>query len=89
MEYLNFEGNIPKGEYGAGSMIVWDRGRWEPEGDAQKGAVDKSREFRASRGRDQNSVRPRFPALVPLFCRLLGPCPWLIEHLPLHIVRAP
>jgi bifunctional non-homologous end joining protein LigD len=41
MEYLNFEGNIPKGEYGAGSMIVWDRGRWEPEGDAQKGAVDK------------------------------------------------
>ena len=30
IEYLNFEGNIPKGEYGAGSMIVWDRGRWEP-----------------------------------------------------------
>jgi len=37
LEYLNFEGNIPKGEYGAGSMIVWDRGRWEPEGDPQKG----------------------------------------------------
>ncbi len=37
IEYLNFEGNIPKGEYGAGSMIVWDRGRWEPEGDPQKG----------------------------------------------------
>ena len=37
VEYLNFEGNIPKGEYGAGSMIVWDRGRWEPEGDPQKG----------------------------------------------------
>ena len=36
IEYLNFEGNIPKGEYGAGSMIVWDRGRWEPEGDPQK-----------------------------------------------------
>jgi len=27
IEYLNFEGNIPKGEYGGGSMIVWDRGR--------------------------------------------------------------
>src|ERR1700738_1664207 len=37
LEYLNFEGSIPKGEYGAGSMIVWDRGRWEPEGDPQKG----------------------------------------------------
>jgi bifunctional non-homologous end joining protein LigD len=37
IEYLNFEGNIPKGGYGAGSMIVWDRGRWEPEGDPKKG----------------------------------------------------
>ena len=37
IEYLNFEGNIPKGEYGAGSMIVWDRGLWEPDGDPQKG----------------------------------------------------
>ena len=37
IEYLDFEGNIPKGEYGGGSMIVWDRGRWEPEGDPHKG----------------------------------------------------
>src|SRR5262249_5131225 len=37
IDYLDFEGNIPKGEYGAGSMIVWDRGRWAPEGDPQKG----------------------------------------------------
>jgi bifunctional non-homologous end joining protein LigD len=37
IEYLNFEGNIPKGEYGGGSMIVWDHGRWRPEGDPQKG----------------------------------------------------
>jgi bifunctional non-homologous end joining protein LigD len=37
IEYLNFEGKIPKGEYGAGSMIVWDHGRWEPEGDPQNG----------------------------------------------------
>jgi bifunctional non-homologous end joining protein LigD len=37
VEYLDFEGNIPKGEYGGGSMIVWDRGRWVPEGDPQHG----------------------------------------------------
>ena len=37
MQYLDFEGNIPKGEYGGGAMIVWDRGRWEPAADADKG----------------------------------------------------
>ena len=37
MQYLDFEGNIPKGEYGGGAMIVWDRGRWEPVFDADKG----------------------------------------------------
>jgi bifunctional non-homologous end joining protein LigD len=36
MAYLDFEGNIPKGEYGGGSMIVWDRGRWLPDGDPHK-----------------------------------------------------
>src|SRR5947209_20537980 len=35
--YLDFEGNIPKGEYGGGSMIVWDRGRCQPEGDPRRG----------------------------------------------------
>jgi bifunctional non-homologous end joining protein LigD len=35
LEYLEFEGEIPKGQYGAGSMRVWDRGtykvlKWEP-----------------------------------------------------------
>src|SRR5205085_5057487 len=35
--YLEWEGVIPKGEYGAGTMIVWDRGTWTPVGDAKKG----------------------------------------------------
>jgi bifunctional non-homologous end joining protein LigD len=45
IEYLNFEGNIPKGEYGGGSMIVWDRGRWTPVGDPHKGLAKGHLEF--------------------------------------------
>jgi bifunctional non-homologous end joining protein LigD len=37
MGYLEWEGVIPKGEYGGGTMIVWDRGSWAPVGDAEKG----------------------------------------------------
>jgi bifunctional non-homologous end joining protein LigD len=34
LEYASFEGVIPDGEYGAGPVIVWDRGTWSPEDDA-------------------------------------------------------
>ncbi len=36
-DYRDFEGTIPKGEYGGGSVIVWDEGSWRPEGDPAKG----------------------------------------------------
>jgi len=36
LEYGTFEGTIPKGEYGGGTVIVWDRGRWTPIGDPAK-----------------------------------------------------
>ncbi|CAD5283656.1 3'-phosphoesterase / DNA ligase D / DNA repair polymerase [Bosea sp. 62] len=37
LEYGSFEGTIPEGEYGAGSVIVWDEGKWIPEGDPVRG----------------------------------------------------
>ena len=30
IEYRNFEGIIPKGEYGGGTVMLWDKGYWEP-----------------------------------------------------------
>lgn len=37
LDYASFEGIIPPGEYGAGSVIVWDEGEWEPEEDPVAG----------------------------------------------------
>ena len=33
IDYNKFEGTIPKGEYGGGTVMIWDRGRWQPEDD--------------------------------------------------------
>src|SRR5256886_8854739 len=37
LEYGDFEGIIPEGDYGAGAVIVWDRGRWLPLEDPHEG----------------------------------------------------
>ncbi len=37
VDYVNFEGVIPPGNYGAGAVIVWDRGRWLPLNDIDAG----------------------------------------------------
>ncbi len=43
LEYRNFEGTIPKGEYGGGVVMLWDEGFWEPLGSVEeslsKGAI--------------------------------------------------
>ncbi|MET3458087.1 DNA ligase D [Pseudomonas kilonensis] len=42
LDYATFEGSIPEGHYGAGDVIVWDRGVWIPQGDPHE-AYEKGR----------------------------------------------
>jgi bifunctional non-homologous end joining protein LigD len=46
VEYGTFEGTIPQGEYGGGTVMLWDRGEWEPNGDPVKGYRDGRLKFR-------------------------------------------
>jgi bifunctional non-homologous end joining protein LigD len=45
VEYGGFEGVIPKGEYGGGTVMIWDRGTWEPVGAAEKGLAEGELKF--------------------------------------------
>ncbi|WP_439817530.1 DNA ligase D [Zavarzinia sp. CC-PAN008] len=45
LEYGDFEGTIPQGEYGGGTVILWDRGTWTPEGDPHKGLAKGHLDF--------------------------------------------
>jgi bifunctional non-homologous end joining protein LigD len=37
LSYGSFEGTIPQGEYGGGTVMMWDEGTWEPKGDPHAG----------------------------------------------------
>src|SRR5882757_4513792 len=37
LDYGDFEGTIPEGQYGGGTVQLWDRGYWMPEGDPHEG----------------------------------------------------
>jgi bifunctional non-homologous end joining protein LigD len=46
VDYGSFEGTIPKGEYGGGTVMLWDRGTWEPLGDPHEGLEQGKLHFR-------------------------------------------
>lgn len=45
LEYRNFEGTIPKGEYGGGTVMLWDEGFWKPQNDVEEGLSAGSLKF--------------------------------------------
>ena len=45
ISYRNFEGTIPKGEYGGGTVMIFDEGYWEPVTDPKKGFKDGMLKF--------------------------------------------
>lgn len=46
IDYAEFEGVIPEHQYGGGTVLVWDRGYWTPEGDPDRGMHKGKLDFR-------------------------------------------
>jgi bifunctional non-homologous end joining protein LigD len=77
IEYLDFEGVIPAGQYGGGDVIVWDCGTWEPHGTDDPVAAVESGELHADvRG---HKLRGRL-ILVRRSRDRSGKDQWLLMH---------
>jgi len=56
LDYASFEGVIPKGEYGAGQVVVWDRGTYAPDEDDEPPADRASAEEQMRRGLEKGKI---------------------------------
>jgi bifunctional non-homologous end joining protein LigD len=77
IEYLDFEGIIPAGEYGAGDVIVWDQGTWEPHATDDPAAAVAGGDFHADV--EGEKLRGRF-ILVRRDSRDADQDQWLLLH---------
>jgi bifunctional non-homologous end joining protein LigD len=78
MEYADFEGVIPRGEYGGGDVIVWDRGTWQPvETDDAAKAVEAGNLHFDLYG---EKLKGRFVLVLPNRREQSGKEQWLILH---------
>ncbi|MEO8250903.1 MAG: DNA ligase D [Chloroflexota bacterium] len=83
IEYLDFEGTIPKGEYGAGDMIVWDWGTFTPEENDDPAAALRAGELKFRL--DGQRLRGRYTIVQTggkrdAFGRMSEPAQWLLIH---------
>jgi bifunctional non-homologous end joining protein LigD len=78
MEYADFEGVIPRGEYGGGDVIVWDRGTWQlVDTDDPAKAVEAGNVHFDLFG---EKLRGRFVLILPNRRERSGKEQWLILH---------
>ena len=59
LDYADFQGTIPDGHYGAGTVETWDRGTWEPLIDPDEGLRDGEIKFVLSRQAPARQIHPR------------------------------
>ena len=63
IEYNTFEGTIPQDQYGGGTVLIWDRGTWQPEGDPHRGLAKGHLDF--TLGGDKLPSTARSLTMVP------------------------
>ena len=88
LDYANFEGVIPRGEYGAGQMIVWDSGVYSPDEDGKLSWHDRdeaNRRMRADLDKGKLSFTFRGRKLKGSWTLVKtsgGPSEWLLNQAP-------